>query len=69
MHSFRSDILCSRHRFDFGQARLALGKRWVTHFFAIPLLSTPTTALVINDAGTCAAAAFVILHVWTSVGD
>jgi hypothetical protein len=35
----------------------------VKHFFAVPLLPAPATAMGINDAGTGAAAAFVIFHV------
>jgi hypothetical protein len=34
----------------------------VAHFFAIPLLAAPTTALVINDACARAAATIVVLH-------
>jgi hypothetical protein len=47
--------------FILGLVSKVLGCR-AAHFLAIPLLPTPTEALRVDDAGSSAAAALIVLH-------
>jgi hypothetical protein len=51
---------CVRHRFWGVRA---------AHFLAIPLLAAPAAALRVNDAGSSATAAFVVLQGVSPVGE
>ena len=48
---------------------LAFSQGYVAHFLAIPLLTTPTVALGVNDASAASAAARVFGHRYVGEGE